>query len=117
MKRRLAIETREGVLLLDPAEISHAELGEALVTIVVAGREVLTDLSLNTLESRLPRGSFLRVHRRALLNLDHVALLEPAASGGYVARTHRGHAVEVSRQAARELRRALGIGRGGGDDP
>lgn len=118
-KRRLAIETREGVLLLDPADISHAELGEALVTIVVAGREVLTDLSLNTLESRLPKGSFLRVHRRALLNLDHVALLEPTASGGYVAKTHRGHEIEVSRQAARELRRALGIGRGGGsgDDP
>ena len=113
-RRRLAIETREGVLLLDPAEISHAELGEALVTIVVAGREVLTDLSLNTLESRLPKGSFLRVHRRALLNLDHVALLEPTASGGYVARTHKGHEVEVSRQAARELRRALGIGRGSG---
>ncbi len=116
VKRRLAVETREGVLLLDPAEISHAELGEALVTIVVAGREVLTDLSLNTLESRLPRGSFLRVHRRALLNLDHVALLEPTASGGYVAKTHRGHEIEVSRQAARELRRALGIGRGGSDD-
>ena len=118
-KRRLAIETREGVLLLDPADISHAELGEALVTIVVADREVLTDLSLNTLESRLPKGSFLRVHRRALLNLDHVALLEPTASGGYVAKTHRGHEIEVSRQAARELRRALGIGRGGGsgEDP
>ena len=103
-------------LLLDPAEISHAELGEALVTIVVAGREVLTDLSLNTLESRLPKGAFLRVHRRALLNLDHVALLEPTASGGYVAKTDRGHEIEVSRQAARELRRALGIGRGSGDE-
>ena len=80
-RRRLAIETREGVLLLDPAEISHAELGDALVTIVVGGREVLTDLSLNTLEARLPAGSFLRVHRRAILNLDHVALLEPTASG------------------------------------
>ena len=115
-RRRLAIETREGVLLLDPAEISHAELGEALVTIVVAGREVLTDLLLNTLESRLPKGAFLRVHRRALLNLDHVALLEPTASGGYVAKTDKGHEVEVSRQAARELRRALGIGRGSGDE-
>ena len=113
-KRRLAIETREGVLLLDPAEISHAELGEALVTIVVAGREVLTDLSINTLESRLPKGSFLRVHRRALLNLDHVAHLAPLASGGYLARTHLGHTVGVSRQAARKLRRVLGIAVGVG---
>jgi two-component system LytT family response regulator len=69
---------------------------------------VLTDLSLAALEERLPPGMFVRVHRRALLNLDHVALLEPAPSGGYVARTHDGQRVEVSRQAARELRRALG---------
>jgi two-component system, LytTR family, response regulator len=114
--KRLAIDTREGVLLIDPAEISHAELGEALVTIYAGGREVLTDLSLNALEARLPRGVFVRVHRRALLNLEHVALLEPTGSGGYVARTRGGQAVEVSRQAARELRRALGIGRGAGGE-
>jgi len=110
--RRLAIETREGVLLLDPAEITFAELDGALVTIHVGGRRVLSDLALGALEERLP-SSFLRVHRRALLNLDHVTLLEPTATGGYVARTRGGHAVEVSRQAARELRRALGISRGG----
>ncbi|MFT3765360.1 MAG: LytTR family DNA-binding domain-containing protein [Minicystis sp.] len=116
-RRRLAVETRDGVLLLDPAEISHAELDEALVTLHTGGRAVLTDLSLSALEDRLPRDTFIRVHRRALLNIDHVTVLSPTPTGGYVARTRGGHAVEVSRQAARELRRALGIGRaGGGDD-
>ncbi|MDC3959540.1 LytR/AlgR family response regulator transcription factor [Polyangium jinanense] len=114
--RRLAIETREGVLLLDPAEISFAELDGALVTIVANGRRVITDLSLAALEERLPAGTFVRVHRRALLNLEHVSLLEPTPSGGYLARTKNGHTVEVSRQAARELRRALGIARGAGGD-
>jgi two-component system LytT family response regulator len=107
--RKLAIETQQGVVLLDPAEISHAELDDALVTIHVGDRQVLTDLSLSTLEERLPRGMFLRVHRRALLNLDHVTLLEPNKAGGYVARTRGRTSVEVSRQAARELRRALGV--------
>lgn len=115
-KKRLALETTRGVVLLDPAEISHAELGEALVTVHAGDREVLTELSLAALEERLPAGMFARVHRRALLNLDHVALLEPLPSGGYVARTQAGHKVEVSRQAARELRRALGIARGSGDE-
>jgi two-component system LytT family response regulator len=108
--RRLAIETREGVLLLDPAEITCAELDGALVTIHVGERRVLTDLPLGELEERLP-SSFHRVHRRALLNLDHVTLLEPTPTGGYVARTRGGHTVEVSRQAARDLRRALGLSR------
>jgi two-component system LytT family response regulator len=108
---RLAIETSGGVVLLDPVEISHAELDGALVTIHAAGRKVLSDLPLQTLEARLPAGRFLRVHRRALLNLDHVALLEPTSSGGYIAKTRAGHAVEVSRQAARDLRRLLGLRR------
>lgn len=111
--RRLAVETREGVLLIDPAEIALAEIDGALVTLHVGGRRVLSDLPLAELQARLPAGSFVRVHRRALLNLDHVALLEPTAAGGYVARTRGGLSVEVSRQAARELRRALGLGRGG----
>jgi two-component system, LytTR family, response regulator len=111
--RRLAIETREGVLLLDPAEIAFAELDGALVTIHAGDRRVISDLPLSALEARLPASSFLRVHRRAILNLDHVTLLEPTETGGYVARTRRGHAVEVSRQAARELRRVLGLARGG----
>ena len=114
--RRLAIETREGVLLLDPAEIAFAELDGALVTIVAGGRRVLTVLSLAALEERLPADTFIRVHRRALLNLEHVSLLEPTPSGGYLARMKDGQAVEVSRQAARELRRALGITRGAGGD-
>jgi two-component system LytT family response regulator len=50
-----------------------------------------------------------RVHRTALLNLAHVARLEPLETGGFVARTKGGKSVVVSRQAARELRRNLGL--------
>jgi len=107
--QRLAIETREGVELLDPAQIALAELDGALVTLHVGDRRVLTDLALAAIEARLPPGAFLRVHRRALLNLAHVTRLEPTPTGGYLARTRGGHAVEVSRQAARALRRALGL--------
>jgi two-component system LytT family response regulator len=35
--------------------------------------------------------------------------LEPAELGGFLARTARGDGVVVSRQAARELRRTLGL--------
>jgi two-component system LytT family response regulator len=50
-----------------------------------------------------------RVHRRALVNLAQVVRLEPNAVGGFLARTARGQAVEVSRQAARSLRKRLGL--------
>ena len=61
---------------------------------------------MNDLEKKLPH--MLRVHRRALVALDHVSKLEPQPSGGYVARIG-AHAIEVSRQAARDLRKKLGL--------
>lgn len=113
---RLAIETRQGIVLVDPARITHAVLEGALVTVVTLDTELVTDFSLNDLERRLPQGRFLRVHRRALLALEHVVRLEPIETGGFAARTVRDHVVEVSRQAARALRKRLGLSRGDSDD-
>jgi two-component system LytT family response regulator len=113
---RLAVPTKQGIVLLDPREISHAVLEGELVTIHVGDRTFLTDDSLQSLEARLEGGAFERVHRRALLNLDHVARLEPCPTGGYVARTQRGAVVEVGRQAARGLRKRLGLRKAPGDD-
>jgi two-component system LytT family response regulator len=107
--RRLALPTRQGIVLIDPAEVSHAQLDGELVTIHTAGGQYLSALSLQELESRLPGERFARVHRRALVNLEHVVRLEPNEIGGFVARTRDGQAVEVSRQAARDLRRRLGL--------
>jgi two-component system LytT family response regulator len=114
---RLPIPTRQGVLLVDPRTVTHAQLGEELVTVYTLTGEHLTDATLQELQARLPADTFERVHRRALLNLAHVQRLEPLETGGYVARTVRGHAVEVSRQSARELRRRLGLRRAGEDEP
>jgi len=112
---RLAIPTRQGIVLLDPQQVTHAQLGEGLVTVHTLTGEYLSDASLQELQARLP-ASFERVHRRVLLNLEHVRQLEPLETGGYIARTAGGHAVEISRQSARELRRRLGLRRTPEDD-
>ena len=107
---KLTVTTNAGVALVDPSVVTHAVLDGALVTIFTSsGETFLTSDSLSDLAARLPH--MLRVHRRALLALDHVARLESVSSGGYVAHTKRGHAVEVSRQAARDLRKKLGLRR------
>jgi two-component system LytT family response regulator len=104
---RLAITTQSGVVLVDPRSVTHATLDGALVTIFTSsGERHLSADSLNDLEKKLPH--MLRVHRRALVALDHVTKLEPQPTGGYVARVG-GHAVEVSRQSARDLRKRLGL--------
>jgi len=106
---RLAVPTRQGIVLLDPRAVSHAILDGELVTVVSEGGTYLSDDTLADLPERLPRDLFERVHRRALLNLEHVERLEPLETGGFVAYTRGGYAVEVSRQAARELRRRLKV--------
>ncbi|MEZ4384535.1 MAG: LytTR family DNA-binding domain-containing protein, partial [Nannocystaceae bacterium] len=106
---RLAVTTREGVVLLAPAAIGYALFDGALVTLHTDRGALLCDLSLQELEDRLPAASFERVHRRALLNLERVDRLEPLETGGYRAHMQGGGEVPIARQAARRLRRRLGI--------
>ncbi len=106
---RLALETRDGIVLLDPREVTHAQLEGELVTVHTTQARYFCALPLQELESRLPSDTFARVHRRALLNLAHVTRLESCETGGFIARTTGGQAVEVSRQAARDLRKRLGL--------
>jgi two-component system LytT family response regulator len=106
---RLPISTRQGIVLLDPAQISHAVLEDELVTVHVGEQRYLTDATLQELEERLAPHGFERVHRRALLHLGRVSRLEPLETGGMLARIGKDETVEISRQAARELRRRLGL--------
>lgn len=104
---RVAVEARDGILLLAPESIAFASYDGQLVTLHTAEREVVTMRSLAELEAQLAPHGFERVHRRYLLNLHRVTRLEDHASGGYTAHCDGGARVPVSRQAARQLRRRL----------
>ncbi len=112
---RIPVQTRQGVVLVPPDEVTHATLEGELVTLHTTAAHYLTDATLQELHERLG-DRVERVHRRALLNVNAVARLEPLETGGYLARLPAGGSVEVSRQAARELRRRLGLRKGPGDD-
>ncbi|MBO6935979.1 MAG: response regulator transcription factor [Deltaproteobacteria bacterium] len=104
---RIALTVGDDVHLVPTASISHAVFDGTLVTVHAEGREWLSSDSLQDLERKLAGGDFLRVHRRALVQLAHVERLEPLPSGGYNAVLSSGAEVPVSRQVARELRRRL----------
>ncbi len=107
---KLAIETHDGAALVSPSDVTHATFDGTLVSVHTSTRTILTDQTLQDLENKLgPAGSFERVHRRAIVNLDHVDRLESVDSGGYVACLTTGKRVDVSRQSARKLRRRLGL--------
>ena len=89
--QRLAIETRQGIRLLDPAGITHVVLEGELPTLFTAREKLLADATLQQLQDQLAPFGFERVHRRALLHLGRVARLQPLPTGGYLAE-RRGRA-------------------------
>ncbi|MFT3839617.1 MAG: LytTR family DNA-binding domain-containing protein [Myxococcaceae bacterium] len=106
---KLPVTTRQGVVLLDFDAITHAVLEDELVAVHTQQAQYLSDFTLQQLMERLPSERFERVHRRAVVNLEHVVRLEPLETGGYMARMRQGITVEVSRQSARDLRKRLGL--------
>jgi len=104
---RLAFSTPRGVRLVRPEVVSHAVFDGNTVVVHAEGKPLFVDGSLSDLERRLDPERFVRVHRRALVNLDCVTLLAPTDTGGFVAHMGSGERVQVSRQSARQLRRRL----------
>lgn len=105
---RLPLTRGRDVFLVDVDQISHASYDGELVTVFAGEDSWIVDGSLQELETRIGREDFMRVHRRVLLNMARVTRLRSLDSGGYLALVD-GHEVDVSRQAARILRKRLGL--------
>lgn len=105
LPERLPVSTRRGIVLIDPRQLLYAEIDGQSCLLHTQTERYVTDFRLSELARRLPAETFVRVHRRVLLNPAAVERLEPVETGGYEAHLRGGGCVPVSRQAARELRR------------
>lgn len=104
--RRLPVRHRREVRLLDLDQVTRIVSRDRLVLACAEGREYLVDYTLQELESRLPEGSFVRVHRAALVNLDAIDSYG-GEDGVLVLRLKDGSRVEASERRAAEVRRKL----------
>lgn len=64
----------------------------------------LVRMSLGEFERRLDPARFMRVHRSAIVNFDHLARAEPAGSGRMLAHMANGEVITASRAGAQLLR-------------
>lgn len=103
----LGIPSPKGVRPVMPEQLVCALYEGQTLKVHTVSDGFFADCALSDLERRLPDPPFVRVHRRGLVNLNQVELFEPLESGGFRAHMKTGVAVEVSRQAARALRRRL----------
>ena len=103
---RLPVRHRREVKLLDLAEVPLVFSRDRLVLARSEGKEFLVDYTLQELESRLPDGQFVRVHRGALVNVNAIESYG-AEDGVLVLRLKDGTRVEASERRAAEVRRRL----------
>lgn len=104
---RIAVTTPRGVLVFQLQEIDWIEAADNYARIWSGGRGYLLRESLATLESRIAKAGFVRVHRGALVRMAAVRALAKAESGELFALLTTGARVPVSRRLRAALRREV----------
>jgi two-component system response regulator LytT len=101
----------ESRVLVDYGDILWVEAEDKKVYMRTAtGAKLLVRNTLKELQPRLEAHNFARVHKGYLVNLDHVAEVEPWFSGTYVVRMADKARTEIpmSRRYARQLKTLTG---------
>ncbi len=96
---RVAVPTGTGELLLDVDEIDWIEARDDYAEIHAGARRYRMRASLATLVGRLDPARFIRIHRSAIVRLDHVRELKASGrEGATVVRLQDGTELPVSRR-------------------
>jgi two-component system, LytTR family, response regulator len=92
--------------LLDVSEVLALQAEGELVWIVTAKRKFMASQTLRSLETKLPF-SFQRVHRNAIVNVNHVRKMTPLTSNRWLITLFNELELVVSKRQAHNIRRLL----------
>ena len=104
---RLAAEKRGRLYLIPLGSVFWLASEGNYVRIHVRDKSYLMRATLRLLELRLDPARFARIHRSAIVSLDHVSSMDPGAHGDATVFLQDGTPLSVSRQRTRELRARL----------
>jgi DNA-binding LytR/AlgR family response regulator len=107
---RFTVRSGARQLILRAEEILWFGAEDKLVFAATKDDRHYVNFTLDQLEQRLDPARFQRVHRGAIVNLDHARSLHPAFAGTYRLRLDDADSTEVpvSRNRAKDLRMRLG---------
>jgi two-component system LytT family response regulator len=106
--QRITVHEGRRILMLNTAEVDWIEAADYYAQVHVHGHAHLVREPLQKLEERLG-GSFLRVHRRALVNIARIQRLDRLEDGELVVVLQSGARVPVSRSRRASVLRDLGV--------
>ena len=105
--QRLAVETGEKIVILRTEDIEWLQSSGNYVRIHLGGMVYLLRQSLKNLQVLLDPSRFLRVHRNALVNLDHVEEFHLPAQGNIFVRLKNGLCLPLRKANRALLRKTL----------
>ena len=100
---RIFLGTQQGGVSVPIGDISWIEADGAYVVVHVGGKRHVLRESLAEMLQRLGAGRFVRIHRSAVVNLDHVRATRRVRDQGLEIELIDGTRVPVSRRQARQL--------------
>jgi two-component system LytT family response regulator len=105
--RRIVGKVGEEFFLLSADEVYAFQAEGDLVWIVTAKRKFLATQTLKELELRLQNGSFRRIHRNALVNVNHVRKMSALSSQRWLITMNNDQEFVASKRQARTVRELL----------
>lgn len=100
---RLVVKSGGRVVFLRVDEIDWVEAADNYVRIHAGRESHLIRETLQSLEGRLNREKFLRIHRSTLVNLDRIRELQPIFHGDYLVKLNDGTELTLSRNYREKL--------------
>src|SRR5690606_14302171 len=94
--------------LVAAVEIEWLQAAGNYVNLRVRGHDYPLRSTIAGIEVKLDPGRFVRIHRSYIVNLDHVASIEPLDTGDARIHLRDGHMLPVSRRHRGDLRERLG---------
>ena len=105
--RKIVGRRGEEYFLLDLGDVLAFQAEGELVWIIAGQQRLLATQSLRSLEDRLKDLPFRRVHRSAIVNLNHVRKMSPMSSQRWMLTLSGGQELIVSKRLAHDIRNLL----------
>jgi two-component system LytT family response regulator len=107
MNRRVVGRIGEEYHLLDVNEVLAFQADRELVWIITAKQRLLATQSLRAIETRLGAPEFRRVHRNAIVNVNHVRKMVALSSQRWSVTLSNALQITVSKRQAHNIRKIL----------
>ena len=106
-RRKVVGRSGADYFLVDADEILAFQAEGAMVWMITAKRRLLATQPLRAIEERLGGGRFQRVHRNAIVNVDHVRKMSALSSQRWLVTLSNSLQLVVSKRQASSIRRIL----------